>query len=421
MFPRFQQAVTGWSLLDGTLMRLFYGFMKDVSKRKLEVVDVERTFDTRPSIIKPEWLCRVAKRLGLFPYLDRAEFYEFAKQAGTVIEIAQGERIKLDGSPLGDRPKSISKCLGTFELPRTFVSELTGCTLAGDGCLAITEGGNVILESSDNSDMSIYKRTNVNDMSHDYLAYRRRNAAEIETLTKGPYFRLAGGWSQNYYHWLMDYLPQIRALEQYTDERGEEPTILLAHSPPQWLQDSLRILGYGPSDWIEWNGGVVNIDRLVLSTHTRYSVLQSTRAVKWLVDRIRTERPALFDADDNSRSRIYISRSDADQRHVANDSEVLDHLEKHGFKRYVLSELTFEEQISLFSNAEAIIGPHGAGLVNMIFADSPHVVEIFGEYTNPCYYCLATGLGYEYTSIVAETQDEEIVVDVDTVLDSIPN
>lgn len=395
--------------------------MTNVSKRKPELVDVERTFDTRPSIVKPEWICRVAKRLRIFRYLERGEFYEHAKQHGTGIEIASGEAIQFDHSPQGDRTEAIFKCLGTFEFPRLFVSELPNCTLVGDGCLTITEDGQVILESSDNSDMSIYKRTNIEDIARDYLAYHRRNAAEVETLTEGPYFRLAGRWSQNYYHWLMDYLPQVRALEQYADKRGEEPTILLAHNPPQWLQDSLEILGYGPNDWIEWNGGVVNVDRLVLSTHTRYSVLQSPRAVEWLVDRIRTERPALFDADGETPSRIYISRSDADQRRVANESEILNHLEEECFERYVLSDLTFEEQISLFSNAEVIIGPHGAGLVNMIFADSPHVVEIFGDYTNPCYYCLATGLGYEYTSIVAETQDDEIVVDVDTVLDSLIN
>jgi hypothetical protein len=390
-----------------------------VKKEVDNLVDIERTFDKRPLIARPELFLRLTNQLGLFRFLDRTDFFEYAGQHGSIWEIDSTDTIQLDAPPNGEQPEAISKCTGTFEFPSAFVAELTGCTLTGEGCLAITEGGSVILESSDNSDMSLYKRTNVEDIARDYLAYRRRNNSEIDPLTDGPYFRLAGGWSQNYYHWLMDYLPQIRALERYADERGEEPTILLANSPPQWLQDSLEILGYGPTDWIEWDGGVVNVDRLVLSTHTRYSVLQSPRAVEWLVNRIRTERPALFDADGESPSRIYISRSDADQRRVANESELLNHLEEECFERYVLSDLTFEEQISLFSNAEVIIGPHGAGLVNMIFADSPHVVEIFGDYTNPCYYCLSTGLGYEYTSIVAETQDDENVADVDTVLDSL--
>jgi capsular polysaccharide biosynthesis protein len=58
---------------------------------------------------------------------------------------------------------------------------------------------------------------------------------------------------------------------------------------------------------------------------------------------------------------------------------------------------TFDEQIRLFEKADLIVGPHGAGLSNMIWSQDAELLEIFpySEF-NDCYARIARTLGFTY-------------------------
>jgi hypothetical protein len=67
----------------------------------------------------------------------------------------------------------------------------------------------------------------------------------------------------------------------------------------------------------------------------------------------------------------------------------MEKLESYGFDSYVLEDLSFYEQVDLFSSAEIVVGPHGAGFTNTIFADDLTLLELFGsgELSHSlCYY-----------------------------------
>ena len=89
--------------------------------------------------------------------------------------------------------------------------------------------------------------------------------------------------------------------------------------------------------------------------------------------------------------KIYVSRSDASRRKVLNESELIKYLKKRGFKIVVPGEYSVADQSRLFEEAEIIIGPHGLGLVNMLFANNlKTVIELFpiNWYPN-CYLRIA--------------------------------
>ncbi|TKX52297.1 glycosyltransferase family 61 protein, partial [Halorubrum sp. SS7] len=88
-------------------------------------------------------------------------------------------------------------------------------------------------------------------------------------------------------------------------------------------------------------------------------------------------------------SRVYISRDDADERRVVNETQVVRLLEDYGFSRVILSNLSLAEQIVLFYQADVVIGPHGAGLLNAVYSEDVQVIEIFGDYRNACYYTMS--------------------------------
>ena len=68
---------------------------------------------------------------------------------------------------------------------------------------------------------------------------------------------------------------------------------------------------------------------------------------------------------------IFIDRSDSDFNRckLVNNKEIIEILEKKGFKSYKVSELSFFEQIYLVKKAKVIIGPHGAAFSNLIFSN----------------------------------------------------
>jgi capsular polysaccharide biosynthesis protein len=85
--------------------------------------------------------------------------------------------------------------------------------------------------------------------------------------------------------------------------------------------------------------------------------------------------------------KIYVSRSDASRRKVLNEVELMEHLEKRGFKMVIPRKYNIADQSKLFEDAEIIIGPHGMGLTNILFSNNlKTVIELFPTTWYPnCY------------------------------------
>ena len=69
---------------------------------------------------------------------------------------------------------------------------------------------------------------------------------------------------------------------------------------------------------------------------------------------------------DKTPKRIYVSRARATKRRIINERELIEYLGKYGFHTIYLEDLGIEQMV-YFYNADIIISPHGAGLVNSIF------------------------------------------------------
>lgn len=98
--------------------------------------------------------------------------------------------------------------------------------------------------------------------------------------------------------------------------------------------------------------------------------------------------------------RIFISRKDSGVRILHNEDDVFALFEVHGFKKYIMTDLTFLQQVELFSNAEIVVGAHGAGMTNIMFCrPGTKIFEIFQERFDSAYAYLAQSLGLDYTPI----------------------
>jgi hypothetical protein len=100
---------------------------------------------------------------------------------------------------------------------------------------------------------------------------------------------------------------------------------------------------------------------------------------------------------------------------VTNYAEVMSVLEAYGFESVVLEDMSLRAQIATVYDAKAILGPHGAGFVKMLFANDPFVAEFLPESRlRPEFYLLAGLLGFDYDCLVApDGADRNMTVDTD--------
>ena len=75
-----------------------------------------------------------------------------------------------------------------------------------------------------------------------------------------------------------------------------------------------------------------------------------------------------------------MSRADARLRRIVNEDELIDRLSRHGFAVVRPGEYSAAEQAQIFSRARVIVGAHGNGLTNIVFApQGATVIELFGS------------------------------------------
>ena len=239
---------------------------------------------------------------------------------------------------------------------------------------------------------------------------------------------LTNPWSNNFWHWTVDTLTQLEGVEYYQQQTGIKPKLIVENNLRSWQQDSLKLLGYEEDNLIFWQDFRRTVDKLIVPSFRRsYNEIHgeiSVSACQWLRQKILSN---LFSFENDYISfspKVLISRRKALGRRIANETEVIEALKPLGFIPYVLEEMSYVEQVKLFAQAKVIIAPHGAGLTNLIFADHPIILELFGAYVGREFANLARSMGFKYGCLgcppprgEVRQKDGDLVVNVKELLD----
>jgi capsular polysaccharide biosynthesis protein len=140
---------------------------------------------------------------------------------------------------------------------------------------------------------------------------------------------------------------------------------------------------------------------------------------EWFLDRVAPPHSSRHE------HRILISRPRTSKdrgRYMENEDELFRALEPLGFRRYTLDSMPVEEQVALFHDADIVVGAHGAGLSNVIFADRAKVLELFpASFVTPHYYFLSKACGHAYRYVYGTRDDRNanLVVNVRAVLSTL--
>lgn len=222
-------------------------------------------------------------------------------------------------------------------------------------------------------------------------------------------------YSHNYFHWMFEAVGRFLAAREFLpiDVR------LLVHPGARPFElDALVAAGVSRESIFELPADhlvafpVLYVPPSGVSFPRADSALPDGRPqhlVPFVVDALRAlSRPGL-----GRRRRLYVSRAEAKFRRVVNDDEVLATLAGHGFSSVPAASLSVDDQIELFSQANAVIAVHGAGLTNAVFgAPGSTLIELQPTGIDSVLFRnLATICGFDYLEVVCHTVMKDGSVD----------
>ena len=198
-------------------------------------------------------------------------------------------------------------------------------------------------------------------------------------------------WSNGYFHFLADALSRLYVVR----DRIDDLRLMLpaGYENFDFVTSSLAAFGVKKVEYIRPND-VLECRSLLMPSHTAPSGHYNE-------DVIRGVRSVLLSAygDSDQGERIYISRRSARKRRIVNENEVIEILSHLGFETFQTEDLSFAEQVRIFSRARCIASNHGAGLTNMLFIpEGGSVLELRhqSDDINNCYFTLASALNLNY-------------------------
>lgn len=286
-------------------------------------------------------------------------------------------------------------------LSPVFIAKLRNCLVLPSG-IVILEDGRILVDS-------IYPETPKSFLERGGLSVvelrmrrkfldKDKNDPEIVEVDKATHCRDRG--EAGYFHWVASVLPRLSIVLDFFDG---DLGVLLIEASGGFRLEWAKLFSI-ENHVMPARGRAIVVRDLIFPSPAQVGNSHYTRE-PWLLRHFRSAvQSAVPDnARDGRGGRIYISRSDASVRRISNEVEFFAQLEKLGFRLVTLQGMTVVEQISLFADASAVVGAHGAGLANLVFCkEETRVVELMSrQRTWPGFRVISQACNLRYASYVA--------------------
>ncbi len=301
--------------------------------------------------------------------------------------------------------------VGSARLPPAVVARVPRAWLVGEHAAAVTDGGRLLAGAFHDSPALLGMEANADLVG--FLAGRRwaDPAAREPWADVCP---LVSRLDPNYFHWLVHWCGQVEALEAYERQTGVRPTVLVRGGGGGYLRAGLELLGVDPARTVDWHAadGPRPVDRLVVCSRPGNEVDSSPASLRWLRDRFLSAAAA----SPAAARRLYVPRKRGGWRSVVNEDELVARLTRDGFEVVRPDGMSLADQVRLFAEAAVVVGLHGAGLTNVLFAPRGRLVELRGTYGGGEYRSMASGLAVPYAAVPCEPVGQDVRADPDAVL-----
>ena len=245
------------------------------------------------------------------------------------------------------------------------------------------------------------------------LAIFSRRAREVDKAIV-----LHSRYEDSYYHFLFDVVPKLEII----DRAGIATTV------PVIVTEGLA----GKTFFVEATGlGLFGSRPVIVQGKKEIIAAQELYVVR---PDAYTDRQLSFPAkrfgiiaDPRARDRLYISRSGTPgtSRQIINEEDLIARLRELGFSVIDPGTIPLADQIACFARSSIVVGPHGAGLANILFRYGAPMALV--EMINPTkkyhhhFFQISAHCGYFYRATLnnAERGDEQFAsacADIDAVI-----
>jgi capsular polysaccharide biosynthesis protein len=199
----------------------------------------------------------------------------------------------------------------------------------------------------------------------------------------------------NYFHWLFEAVARWLLARDHIDA---DTHLLVPQLGP--AEHSALLAAGVPDDRITTmpDGALLSVSELVLVPRGTRKSIQILPSAARALRSIAASPP-------HPRERLFISRSATRRRRIVNEAEVSQLLQDHGFRSINTEDMTVTQQVDLFSRAEVVLGMHGAGLANAVFAPAGATMielqpQLLDDARIVLYWNLAAACGHRYVQLV---------------------
>lgn len=198
---------------------------------------------------------------------------------------------------------------------------------------------------------------------------------------------ISGKFCNNYYHVLLENLIKLLYIEQLNIPFDVPIVVDFSTMDIPSLRRIFELL----SNNLKRKVITIKPDKMY-KFNTLYSINNINKIASHLIDNYSCQNaylywtPAINDlcnklllncSERKFPKRVFITRAYTSRRNY-NENEVYEVLVRYGFEKVAPELLTFEEQMSLFNNAEYIISGSGAALTNLLFVNKNCTIICFG-------------------------------------------
>jgi hypothetical protein len=310
--------------------------------------------------------------------------------------------------------RKVNRFAGTITLPELYLAEVHDAIVIGGHNPILVPDNTALYDDYLQTDRDQFDYSQPGDViSFDSVYSTNRIGVDLikkreNTVDAG--ILLSGTDSNNYYHWIAEFLTRFWIIEKFPEYK-DLPLIIDEHLHPNLLE-ALKLVnsddrplitirygeGYGVKKLIIPSKPAFmppNLKKGVFLTYAHYAV--SPTGIAFLREKLEVERRA---SRHMTKKRIYVSRRAGTYRKLLNEEEIEQIFINYGFFIVRPEALTFHEQIDLFSSAEIIAGPAGAAFTNIIFSPSSAKIILLHAHTTYMWSSIASIIGQDFDSVI---------------------
>lgn len=207
-------------------------------------------------------------------------------------------------------------------------------------------------------------------------------------MLRGTTAVLAVVGGENYFHFLLEAIPRLGIFRR-AGLPGADRFIINQLAFRRVQRDVLAAVCPAAARWVVSHAQAnLFCERLLVPSARARSGVVPKEAFEFVRA---TFLPQANSVTDHLPRRFFVDRKGASYRRIVNSGEVELTLSQRGIVPVRLEEMSFAEQVALFSRAELIVAPHGAGLTNLVFCQPGcQCLELFAPgYVNPVFWTIA--------------------------------